>query len=62
MSMFKKKVTGQASSETVIGGYPKDNGPKCPNCGSRKTVAIWRDMVWDETGCKCEKCGMEFIK
>lgn len=62
MSMFRKPVSQDLTPETVIGGYQKDNGPTCPKCKSRDTEAIWRDPVWEETGCRCNRCGENFIK
>jgi hypothetical protein len=46
----------------VVGGYPPKKGPKCDKCGSTDTEAISRDIVWEETTCRCNKCGHVFIK
>ena len=46
----------------VVGGYAEGNGPQCEKCGSRDTEAVWRDSVWEETGCRCNACGHDFIK
>jgi len=59
--MFEQPV-GDDPVNGVVGGYQKDNGPKCPKCESRDTKAVWRDAVWEETGCLCNKCGHSFIK
>ncbi len=61
MSTFTKPV-GSDPVNGVVGGYPKGRGPKCGKCGSRDTVAVERDAVWEETTCRCNKCGHEFIK
>lgn len=52
----------QAIGVEVFGGYPEDQGPACPKCGSKKTEAVWRDAVWEETGVKCKDCGEKWIK
>lgn len=59
--MFNQPV-GDDPVRGVIGGYPKGNGPSCPKCKSRDTVATHRDPVWEETTCRCNKCGHVFIK
>lgn len=58
MGAFEKPV----DQVTTLGGYAKGKGPKCPACKSRNTFAVWRDAVWEETGCKCKDCGHEFVK
>ena len=55
---FENVIDGR----TTFGGYRKGEGPECPKCGSKNTRAIWRDVVWDETGCACDDCGKTFIK
>jgi len=59
--MFEVPV-GDGTNGTVIGGYPQGNGPECPKCKSRDTEAVWRDAIWEETGCRCNKCGQDFVK
>ena len=46
----------------VIGSYDKGHGPVCPKCASQETEAVWRDPVWEETGCRCNTCGHDFVK
>lgn len=60
MGAFEQPIDGVNN----FGGYPKGNGPECPNpkCKSNDITAVWRDAVWDETGCKCNKCGAIFVK
>lgn len=52
----------QSVGTEVFGGYPEGRGLVCPKCKSKKTEAIWRDAVWEETGMKCLKCGNEWVK
>lgn len=65
MSMFNQKV-GNDPINGVIGGVifrgRKPDGPKCPQCKSQDTIPIARDMVWDETTYRCNKCDRQFIK
>ena len=61
MSNFEQPVSDK-SGKGVMGGYKEGNGPKCSKCQSRDVEAIWRDAIWDETGCRCKACGNEFIK
>lgn len=56
------KAVGFDPVNGVVGGYPAGNGPECPKCSSRDTEATHRDMVWEETTCRCNACGHTFIK
>jgi len=65
MSGIFEQCVGDDPVSGVIGGYKNNNGPECPECPkckSRDTEAVWRDAVWEETGCLCNKCGHDFIK
>jgi DNA-directed RNA polymerase subunit RPC12/RpoP len=62
MSLFDEPVSDTFEPGKVVGGYPAGQGPECPQCRSRDTVAISRDAVWDETTCRCSQCGKVFIK